>query len=121
KPAKYLTSLLNKMDKADAKVTATTHVIPAKLITMAKEVLGERLKLHPNPTSAWYALTNSRLRNNGMTEELVARALDNISRNWKGEIFIDVLVNSLPKYSVMEIKSVGQTRATATKGWLAND
>ena len=112
---KKLQSLHDKMVKAKEKSATDDTIAVATLLRMARETLGERLREHPNPTPTWFSLMRNRLKVNGITQDVAIRALENIKNNWRGEIFIDVLINSLAKYSVMEI---GKPKAPVSKGWL---
>lgn len=115
KTVRALKSLNEKMEKALVKSSTTDCIGVARVLQMARDALGERLREHPNPTPAWYSTTHNRLKVNGITEDIAAKALANIVTSWKGEIFIDVLVNSLAKYSVM---AIGKQQKTVSRGWL---
>lgn len=89
---KALTSLLRKMDAAMVK--AVDEGLSAyRYVEIAKEELGGRLALPPNPGPAFWAKLKNRLRELGLTEESARRVVKVAGRTFtRGPIEADFIL-----------------------------
>lgn len=92
KTVKQLRSLLQKMDEASSKVV-DEGLSPYRYVEIAKEELGARLALPPNPGPAFWGKLKNRLRELGLTEESARRVVKVAGRTFtRGPIEADFIL-----------------------------
>ena len=114
---KTLTRLIEKCEAAKIREASKKKpsVLPVhEFLVMAKFVLGDRLKEQLNPTAAWYKQMQNRIDSRGINKAMANVALENCRDNWAGDIWIDVLINSLDRLCVVTPKNTKKTKL----GWL---
>lgn len=114
---KVLTHLVEKMEKAKAKTEVPRDqntILVKDLLNMARLILGSRLKEQVNPSGIWYKQMQFRIDSRNITKAMANVALETCRDTWKGEVWIDTLINSLDKLCVM----TPQNQAKTKLGWV---
>lgn len=110
-PKHGLNTLLAKMDKAKNAETASAKqtFTVVDCISIAKDVIKDRLVLPPVTTPAWYGQKNKYILSNGINDEVFRKACVIADRAWKNGIYFDTLLSNTMRLVAMEVPS-GKSR-----------
>lgn len=103
-------NVINTEGKAKPKGTITVQ----EFLTMARLILGPRLKEQLLPTGMWYKQMQFRIDSRNITKAMANVALENCRDTWRGDVWVDTLINSLDKLAVM----TPQNKSKTALGWL---
>lgn len=115
--SKLCEHFIDKMEKAKEKAEVPRHsntVSVQEFLTMARLIVGHKLKEQLNPSPIWYKQMQFRLDSRNITKGMATVGLENARDNWNGEIWIDTLINSIDKLSVMTPRNTSRSKL----GWL---
>lgn len=100
--SKILDNLVAKMETAvSSSVKKPVELTVSEFLVMARLVLGPRLKEQLKPSGVWYKLMQNRLDSRGINKAMANVALETCRDTWKGDVWVDTLINSLDKLAVM--------------------
>jgi hypothetical protein len=112
---KVLSHFLEKCEKAKSKEPKKkSEFTVAEFLLMAKFILGERLKEQLKPSPIWYKQMQFRLDSRNINKAMANVALETVRDTWKGDIWVDTLINSLDRLCVVTPRNQNKGKL----GWL---
>lgn len=112
---KIINHLVTKMETALLPSNKRPSEFPvSEFLVMARLVLGPRFKEQLKPSGTWYKQMQSRIDSRGINRAMANVALENIRDTWKGDLWVDTVINSLDKMAVCTPQNHNQGKM----GWL---
>lgn len=112
---KAINHLVSKMETALLPSNKRPSEFPVtEFLVMARLVLGPRFKEQLKPSGTWYKQMQFRIDSRGINRAMANVALENIRDTWKGDLWVDTVINSLDKMAVCTPQNQNQGKM----GWL---